>query len=110
MLNAKELLAAVERKGVAARKKGVTIQLNTRDILYLRDLNASLQKLVTITIKVFLEGNGIDLEVPHDGEIYATTEDPAKPMSYGDARRLGLVDRRGKPLPEEAGPMNGASL
>ncbi len=62
------LLAAAPRRGSTPSKQQVTIKIDNRILLYMRDLSASLPKVITHLLREFLEANGVDLNRGHDLE------------------------------------------
>lgn len=99
-LSPRDLLLVATKRSVSDTKKQVSLKFEHRHLAYLNSMNVSLQKLASISLQQFLEGNGVDLSIPHDNEIWSPA-DPndraGKPVTWGEARRQGLVDAKDRP-------------
>lgn len=90
--------STVEPRPVPKRKREeqriqTSIRISARVYLYAKE-RYNIPLTVEETFKSYLERDGVDLSVPHDQETFGEA-DGGKMITFGDARREGLVDKRG---------------
>ena len=82
-------------------KKNINIAIPRRLYLYARDrfnIPATVEKAFELALKEV----GVDYAQPHDSEVWSPADplDPkGQPITWGEARRQGLVDSKGRPNP-----------
>lgn len=74
----------------------VSMKLTQRVVLYCKD-RINVTQSTEAALREGLAAMGVDLAVPHDAEPYGDWD--GKPITFAEAKKLGLVDVKGRPMP-----------